>query len=534
MGVYTKLFQNHSNYSDYRYSDDFLRPNVSKCIDESHVHYNPRIHVSGIIDTEQIATRLNRYLAAEGSIPVSGGGTVIDMVQTTTKTTSETPSLKWGPSVDPILPSTNCVCPDCSSMYYTNVGKVIKFSDGTNVSIEYNDPIYNGNDERIGDAYYLNYPIMIYDEDTEVYVDITTNNTVHSETHEGKEYIYLYYYQLTNSSGKTIWRTTNFSDQSLIILDDGTYVLEINPHSSELTSSICPPLQQFEHFLKMTIEYRNVCGYDRSKNIYYDNVPVIVLHQHYNYQPSHDPEEKPTEEDILELCEEYRTSFWDVDENVEIKNVVSTPIIGNKYVSGLDVSNYFREILIDGVDKKDEIVNQEGIYYFEPGIHSIDYVLNTGYKIRPETFTGVTFLDNVSIIKKITNIREEAFDFCQLVGTDEDTIRRICSVDDVEPIVVETEFDGPVLYNVSYQSSSGGIESPDYLLTTKGVDEASSLKSHMDDGSYVNNLPGVFYSDSEGYNQYYALMEESTGYVVGDKLCIGYIPKFSPYYPVTT
>lgn len=77
MGVYTKLFQNHSNYSDYRYSDDFIRPNVSKCIDESHVHYNPRIHVSGIIDTEQIITRLNRYLSIQRSIPESGGGTVI-------------------------------------------------------------------------------------------------------------------------------------------------------------------------------------------------------------------------------------------------------------------------------------------------------------------------------------------------------------------------------------------------------------------------------------------------------------------------
>jgi len=46
---------------------------VSKCIDESHVHYNPKIHVSGIIDTEQIVTRLNRYLSTKGSIPVSGG-----------------------------------------------------------------------------------------------------------------------------------------------------------------------------------------------------------------------------------------------------------------------------------------------------------------------------------------------------------------------------------------------------------------------------------------------------------------------------
>lgn len=522
MGVYTKLFQNHSNYSDYRYSDDFLRPNVSKCIDESHVHYNPRIHVSGIIDTEQIIARLNRYSSTQGSIPVSGGGGYIfESTQTTSKTTSEIPNLRIQAPIEPIIPSTDCACPDCTSMYYTNVSKVIKFSDGTNVSIKYYRTVYNENDERIGDAYYLNYPIMLYDEDNKVYVDIDDReDTISSVTYNGKEYIQLLYYQRSNM----MWRPTNYKSpyfQNLIILDDGTYSLE-------LESSECPSLQQFKHFPKITIEYRNVCGYDRSNSIYYDNIPVLVLHVHPNYQPSSKPPE-PTEEEILAYCEEYRTSYWDVDENIEIKDVVSTPLIGNKYVSGLDVSNYFREILINGVDKKDEIVSQGGSYQFEPGLHSIDYVLNTGYKIRPETFAGVTFLDNVSITKKITNIREEAFDFCQLVGTDESTVRRICSADDVEPIVVEAEFDGPVLYNASYQVSGG--DDVIKKLTTKGVDKASSLKSHMGDDSYVNNLPGVFYLDSERYNQYYALMEGSTGYVVGDKLCIDNV--LNNYYPKT-
>lgn len=524
MGVYTKLFQNHSNYSDYRYSDGFIRPNVSKCIDESHVHYNPRIHVSGIIDTEQIATRLDRYLSAQRSIPVSGGGTVIDMVQTTAKTTSETPSLRIQVPVNPIVPSTGCACPDCSSMYYTNVSKVIKFSDGTNVSVEYNGTMYGKNDEKIGDIYYLNYPMMLYDEDNNVYVSLRVR-PLFPQTHNGKEYIDLGYRQESYSSGKTGW-VYEYTDiqyfQTLLIFNDGTYSLKIDPYYS----GDCPNLQQFKHFPKITIEYRNVCVYGNYNNtFYYDNVPVIILHWHRNYHPEKPTD--PTEEEMLEYCEEYRVSQYDVDENVEIKDKILTPIIGNKYISGLDVSNYFREILIDGVDKRDEIVSQGGIYQFEPGLHSIDYVLNTGYKIRPETFAGVTFLDNVSITKKITNIREEAFDFCQLVGTDEATVRRICSIDDVEPIVVEAEFDGPVLYNASYQVSGG--DDVIKKLTTKGVDEASSLKSYMDDASYSNNLPGVFYSDSERYNQYYALMEGSTGYIVGDKLCTGYAPKFSPY-----
>ena len=38
---YLKLFENHSGYSEYLASSEYLRPNVSHCIQENEVHYNP-------------------------------------------------------------------------------------------------------------------------------------------------------------------------------------------------------------------------------------------------------------------------------------------------------------------------------------------------------------------------------------------------------------------------------------------------------------------------------------------------------------
>ena len=38
---YLKLFENHSQYEDFIETEDFVRPNVSHCIYEDEVHYNP-------------------------------------------------------------------------------------------------------------------------------------------------------------------------------------------------------------------------------------------------------------------------------------------------------------------------------------------------------------------------------------------------------------------------------------------------------------------------------------------------------------
>lgn len=38
---YLKIFDEHSGYTDYASSEGFLKPNVSHCDNEEHVHYNP-------------------------------------------------------------------------------------------------------------------------------------------------------------------------------------------------------------------------------------------------------------------------------------------------------------------------------------------------------------------------------------------------------------------------------------------------------------------------------------------------------------
>ena len=41
MGKYLKLFQNHTEYEAFLQTDDFIKPNVSHCIQQNDVHYNP-------------------------------------------------------------------------------------------------------------------------------------------------------------------------------------------------------------------------------------------------------------------------------------------------------------------------------------------------------------------------------------------------------------------------------------------------------------------------------------------------------------
>lgn len=41
MGKYIKTFEYHDDYSDFINTNDFIKPNVSHCINENEVHYNP-------------------------------------------------------------------------------------------------------------------------------------------------------------------------------------------------------------------------------------------------------------------------------------------------------------------------------------------------------------------------------------------------------------------------------------------------------------------------------------------------------------
>jgi hypothetical protein len=52
---YLKLFNQHTDYETFKASQDYIEPNVSYCINEDEVHYNPVV-----TPTEEVATDL-RY-----------------------------------------------------------------------------------------------------------------------------------------------------------------------------------------------------------------------------------------------------------------------------------------------------------------------------------------------------------------------------------------------------------------------------------------------------------------------------------------
>lgn len=43
MGKYIKIFNNHSEYEAFKASEDYITPNVSYCVNENEVHYNPYV-----------------------------------------------------------------------------------------------------------------------------------------------------------------------------------------------------------------------------------------------------------------------------------------------------------------------------------------------------------------------------------------------------------------------------------------------------------------------------------------------------------
>ena len=43
MSVYIKKFSGHTDYSSFIQTDDFVKPNVSLCVQENDVHYNKQV-----------------------------------------------------------------------------------------------------------------------------------------------------------------------------------------------------------------------------------------------------------------------------------------------------------------------------------------------------------------------------------------------------------------------------------------------------------------------------------------------------------
>lgn len=65
MREYIHLFETHENYEDFVESGEMLRPNVSHCVQENEVHYNPvkrYIPTPGLSNEEDIVKLANLYI----------------------------------------------------------------------------------------------------------------------------------------------------------------------------------------------------------------------------------------------------------------------------------------------------------------------------------------------------------------------------------------------------------------------------------------------------------------------------------------
>ncbi len=64
---YLKLFENHLGYAEYLASNEYLRPNVSHCINENEVHYNPLKWSSEYFTIESLEDDNTIYLQASNT-----------------------------------------------------------------------------------------------------------------------------------------------------------------------------------------------------------------------------------------------------------------------------------------------------------------------------------------------------------------------------------------------------------------------------------------------------------------------------------
>lgn len=76
---YLKLFENHSQYEDFIETEDFVRPNVSHCIYEDEVHYNPKTMADKyltirILEDGELGFEFNGYLSEQISFDYSFNG----------------------------------------------------------------------------------------------------------------------------------------------------------------------------------------------------------------------------------------------------------------------------------------------------------------------------------------------------------------------------------------------------------------------------------------------------------------------------
>lgn len=75
--IYIKLLNDHSDYSTFANSQNFITPNITFCDNEQHMHYNPEIIISASL-LDILYSDINGNLSYTSEIlPISEGKTPI-------------------------------------------------------------------------------------------------------------------------------------------------------------------------------------------------------------------------------------------------------------------------------------------------------------------------------------------------------------------------------------------------------------------------------------------------------------------------
>ena len=449
-----KLFEEHSQYEEYVGGGEMILPNVSYCKDQTDVvHYNPTdITVEGkfTVPSRFYDTVINN---GGGMVIDPGGGAVAERsVGGTTRSLAKSATIS-------------------SSSVYTG-GTCYGLDSGlrkiTEQAIEYDNhtPLLNAHvvtlqtgiiDSENGNEYSMviitGFPVLSIDDTTEEVID---NGY---ETSDGIDYYYTH--NFLGISGR-MDSHGNFEcgkynqDNDAWVFETGQLpkmsVKEMNfidSNSNPVTADInCIHLKQVENGKQTTVEYNGTITIGQPQTTYYNSLlPITEASQQGGLSPTPGP---------------IFAAVRNVNDNEP------------------SVHDLFKAIKVDDEEIDiDELVENEGWYQFDTGVHTIVYVLNTTtnnaiYKgfLMPGLFSGIA-IEEVQLDERIkgsymsretqtnswgdeTVVLSTPFDNCALIGTDEETINKICTIKQLElseenglplrtrkikPLVLECEFE---------------------------------------------------------------------------------------------
>ena len=388
MTKYLKLFDKHSSYNNFLQSADFLTPNVSHCIMEQDVHYNPiSIEVSGKFT---VPSRLYNIHQSGGD-----GGIIED------------------------------------DYVYYGLKDGVKFGAPT-ISLNEGNEIVNAEYAITNDSYF--------------------------DENENKQYkllnINFYYVNVDDGNNEQIFGYNKINPE-----DNETYYF-----AQQYTSSA--RLDENGH-LEFGYYYYD---YDYSQEAWYKhNLPKISV-KTANYFIRENNFDK------------YKKGYINCFHNTDVQGDYGTLVDYEGDITFEESDEYKYLILplhldsnlinkIDGIkiDKDfinlDDLSDNGGWLMLDEGVHNVTYfikkeAIRLGY-LYPDIFSGVP-IEEVVLDRRIKGcfLRKEidqeynylrdaytAFDNCALLGTDEETIMKICKIKDIEnkkiiePLVFECEYD---------------------------------------------------------------------------------------------